>query len=158
MEPTPAGVSPVRGSAENQAPARRGQTLDLTISDLAFGGKALAKIGGFVVFVENALPGDRVLATVYRKRRQYAEARAVEILAPSLSRVPARCDHVPICGGCRFQDFDYPEQLRHKQRQVEDCLAHLGRLRVPHGRSCRPRASFTTGTRWNTRSAATEIG
>ncbi|TMQ56036.1 MAG: 23S rRNA (uracil(1939)-C(5))-methyltransferase RlmD [Candidatus Eisenbacteria bacterium] len=131
MEPTPAGVSPVRGSAENQAPARRGQTLDLTISDLAFGGKALAKIGGFVVFVENALPGDRVLATVYRKRRQYAEARAVEILAPSLSRVPARCDHVPICGGCRFQDFDYPEQLRHKQRQVEDCLAHLGRLRVP---------------------------
>ena len=127
-EPTPAGVSPF---PEGQAPARRGQTLDLTISDLAFGGKALAKIGGFVVFVENALPGDRVLATVYRKRRQYAEARAVEILAPSPFRVLARCGHVPICGGCRFQDFDYPEQLRHKLRQVEACLAHLGRLRVP---------------------------
>ena len=130
-EPTPAGVSPALGSAENQAPPRRGQTLDLTISDLAFGGKALAKIGGFVIFVENALPGDRVLATVYRKRRQYAEARAVEILAPSPSRVPARCGHVPICGGCRFQDFDYQEQLRHKVRQVEACLAHLGRLRAP---------------------------
>lgn len=136
-EPTPAGLSPDLGSAETQALVRRGQTLDLTISDLAFGGKGLAKIGGFIVFVENALPGDRVLATVYRKRRQYAEARAVEFLAPSPSRVPARCSHVPICGGCRFQDFDYREQLRHKQRQVEACLAHLGRLRAP-ARSIQP--------------------
>jgi 23S rRNA (uracil1939-C5)-methyltransferase len=103
----------------------------LDISDLAYGGKALAKVGGLVVFVENALPGDRVLATIYRRRRQYAEARAQRILTPSPHRVAASCTHVPVCGGCRFQDFDYAEQLRHKQRQVEDCLTHLGRLRAP---------------------------
>ena len=112
------------------ADLRRGQTLELTVTDLAYGGKALAKVNGLVVFVENALPGDNVLATIYRRRRQYAEARAEKILKPSSARVPAPCSHVPICGGCRFQDFDYEEQLRHKQRQVEGCLEHLGRIRV----------------------------
>src|SRR3990170_303227 len=102
---------------------QRGRTLELTIQDLAFGGAGVAKVDGFVVFVENALPGDRVLATVYRRRRQYAEARATEILAPAAARVPAPCAHVGICGGCRLQELDYAEQLRHKERQVLDCLA-----------------------------------
>src|SRR5882672_5385232 len=120
---------PLAGTADG-APLRRGATLELTISDLAYGGKALAKVQGLVIFVENALPGDRVLATITRKRRQYAEARADRVLTPSPLRVPAPCSHVPICGGCRFQDFDYAEQLRHKQRQVEDCLKHLGGVRA----------------------------
>ncbi len=132
-ELSPGGISP---PAATPAPSdfpqalRRGQVLELEISDLAYGGKALAKVQGLVVFVENALPGDRVLATVYRRRKQYAEARAERVLAPSPFRVAAPCSHVPVCGGCRFQDFDYAEQLKHKQRQVEDCLAHLGRLRA----------------------------
>jgi len=127
---------PEATSSETPPPARRapgiqrGQTLELEIEDLAFGGRALARFEGMVVFVENALPGDRVLATVYRRKRQYAEARAERILQPSGFRVAPRCSHVPICGGCRFQDLDYAEQLRHKVRQVEECLAHLGRLRV----------------------------
>src|SRR5262245_59325605 len=93
---------------------RKGQKIELRVSDLAYGGKALAKVQGLVVFVENALPGDRVLAGIYRRRKQYAEARAERLLEPSPSRVPAPCSHVPVCGGCRFQDFDYEEQLRHK--------------------------------------------
>jgi predicted RNA-binding protein with TRAM domain len=48
------------------APVKKGQSLELEIENLAFGGKALAKVGGFVVFVENALPGDRVIATVFK--------------------------------------------------------------------------------------------
>jgi len=110
---------------------RRGQTLEVEVTDLAYGGRALAKINGLVVFVDNALPGDRVLATVYRKRRQYAEARADQVLTPSSFRVSARCSHVPVCGGCRFQDYDYAEQLRSKHNQVQECLEHLGRIRVP---------------------------
>jgi 23S rRNA (uracil1939-C5)-methyltransferase len=126
---TPA-PEPVASMGAEASTLRKGQRVELEITDLAYGGKALAKVDGLVVFVENALPGDRVLATVFRRRRQYAEARAERVLTPTPSRVPAPCVHVPICGGCRFQDFDYEEQLRHKQRQVEDCLAHLGRLRV----------------------------
>jgi len=132
--PTPSDHEPVPSTGIEASTLRKGQKVELLITDLAYGGKALAKVDGLVVFVENALPGDRVLATVFRRRRQYAEARAERVLSPSPSRVPGPCVHVPICGGCRFQDFDYEEQLRHKQRQVEDCLAHLGRLRVePRG-------------------------
>ena len=82
LEPTAAGISPLPAPGAPQGPAdfpaalKRGQSLELKISDLAYGGKALAKVQGLVVFVENALPGDRVLATITRKRRQYAEARA----------------------------------------------------------------------------------
>jgi 23S rRNA (uracil1939-C5)-methyltransferase len=129
LSPTsPVGAAGTGGVAPGLAAAnvRRGATLELTVEDLAFGGAALAKVDGLVVFVENALPGDRVVATVYRRKRQYAEARAERILVPSPFRVAARCEHVGICGGCRFQDLSYPEQLRHKERQVEECLAHLG--------------------------------
>ena len=130
-EATPREALPVAGAgAGTSSEIRRGTTLELEVQDLAFGGRALAKVDGFVVFVDDALPGDRVLATVYRKRRQYAEARAERILSSSAARVPAPCSHIAICGGCRFQDFDYAMQLRHKQRQVEECLAHLGRIRV----------------------------
>jgi len=110
------------------AAVRRGAEVELEVTGLAFGGAAIAKVDGLVVFVENALPGDRVAATVYRRKRQYAEAHAKAILRPSPARVAPRCVHVPICGGCRFQDFDYAEQLRHKERQVEEALAHLGGL------------------------------
>jgi len=134
------GIEPVQsaepeaaaGSSTPAVPAaanvRRGAALELEVTGLAFGGAALSKVDGLVVFVENALPGDRVAATVFRRKRQYAEARAQTILRPSPSRVTPRCEHVAICGGCRFQDLDYAEQLRYKERQVEECLAHLGGL------------------------------
>jgi 23S rRNA (uracil1939-C5)-methyltransferase len=105
---------------------KKGAALELEVQDLAYGGAALAKVDGLVVFVENALPGDLVAATVFRRKRQYAEARAERILRPSPARVVPRCEHVAICGGCRFQDLAYDEQLRHKERQVAECLAHLG--------------------------------
>jgi len=125
-----AAIDPARRDPPATPEVRRGQILELEIEDLAFGGRALSRVNGLVVFVENALPGDRVVATVYRKKRQYAEARAERILRPGPHRVEPRCSHAPICGGCRFQDLEYSEQIRHKERQVEECLAHLGRVRV----------------------------
>lgn len=114
-----------------RAGIQRGQTLEVTIEDLALGGASVARVDGFVVFVESALPGDRVLATVYRRRRQYAEARADRILEPGPHRVPARCTHVAVCGGCRFQELHYAEQLQHKERQVRETLARLGGIDAP---------------------------
>ncbi|MGE5176969.1 MAG: 23S rRNA (uracil(1939)-C(5))-methyltransferase RlmD [Hyphomicrobiales bacterium] len=125
-EPAPGAAQPPEAPPE----IRRGTTLELDVVDLAFGGRALAKRDGFVIFVENALPGDRVEAFVTKRRRRYAEARAERILAPSPERVAARCEHVGICGGCRFQDLAYDEQVRHKERQVEECLAHLAGIRA----------------------------
>ena len=127
MTPAEAPSSPLSPPGSH---VKRGAQLEVEVEDLAFGGAALARVDGLVVFVENALPGDRVAATVYRRKRQYAEARADRILRPSPHRVAPRCGHVPICGGCRHQDFEYAEQLRHKERQVASSLAHLGGLRA----------------------------
>lgn len=118
---------------ETAAPAaglRRGTQIEVEVEDLAFGGRALSRVEGLVVFIEGALPGDRALATIYRRKRQYAEARADRILRPATTRVEARCSHVAVCGGCRTQDLEYAEQLRHKERQVDECLAHLGGVRA----------------------------
>lgn len=137
VPPAPTIPAPSPGSGALPGPAgpppafRRGDEIEVEIEDLAFGGRAIARIEGYVVFVENALPGDRAVAAVTKKHRRYAEARAIRILRPADTRVEPRCEHVPVCGGCRTQDLAYEEQVRHKERQVAAALEHVGGLRVP---------------------------
>ena len=64
---------------------KKGEILEVTITDLAFGGRGLVRIDGIVVFADPAVPGDRVRARVFKKRKRYAEARVIELLAPSLT-------------------------------------------------------------------------
>jgi predicted RNA-binding protein with TRAM domain len=68
------------GAKRNTMKIRKGQDLELEITGIAFGGKGLAKVDGFAVFVAQAIPGDRVLARITRKKKQYAEARVLELL------------------------------------------------------------------------------
>ena len=110
----------------------RDQELELVIDSLAYGGRGVARHGELVVFVAQALPGDRVRARVTKFKRRYAEARAVELLEAGPGRVTPRCEHFGVCGGCAWQDLDYAEQLRHKQAQVSDALQRLGRLEGYH--------------------------
>ena len=108
---------------------RPGDLLELHVADLAHGGAGVARRDGYVVFVEGGLPGDTVRAEVTKARRDYANARAVEVLEPSPDRVPPRCDHDgEQCPGSPWQTLRYERQLEHKQRQVGDALARLGRL------------------------------
>ena len=108
----------------------RGQEIDLTVDSLAFGGRGVARHGELVVFVSRALPGDRVRARVTKLKRRHAEARTIEVLEPGPGRVPARCAHFGVCGGCAWQDLDYAEQVRHKAAQVDDALRRLGRIEI----------------------------
>ncbi len=103
----------------------RGQELDLRIDDLAFGGAGVARVeGGYVVFVRDAIPGDRVRAVVTKRKRHYAEARAVEVLEPSPERLEPVADHP----GAPWQVLPYARQLEVKQAQVDDALRRLGKL------------------------------
>ncbi len=106
----------------------RDQEIELTVDSLAYGGRGVARHGPLVVFVSRALPGDRVRARVTKVKRRHAEARTVELLEPGPGRIPARCRHFGVCGGCAWQDLEYSEQLRHKQAQVDESLRRLGRL------------------------------
>src|ERR1700760_2172349 len=104
----------------------RGDQLELTIDSLAFGGAGVARLDGYVVFVSDAVPGDRVRAVVGKSKRAYAEARAVEILEPSPDRIPAVADHP----GAPWQVLPYERQLEVKQEQVADALRRVGKLGV----------------------------
>ena len=109
-------------------PPRPGDTLELDVTTLAYGGQGVARLDDFVVFVRGAVPGDRVLARVTRRKKSHAEARTVEILTPSPSRVPPLCRHAGECGGCEWQTLDYASQLEYKQQQVVESLQRLGHL------------------------------
>jgi 23S rRNA (uracil1939-C5)-methyltransferase len=104
----------------------KGEEVELVVERLAYGGRGVARHGELVVFVARGLPGDRVRARVTKLKRRYAEARAVELLEPGPGRVPPRCAHFGVCGGCAWQDLDYGEQVRHKHAQVVDALERLG--------------------------------
>jgi 23S rRNA (uracil1939-C5)-methyltransferase len=103
----------------------RGDQLELTIDSLAFGGAGVARLDGYVVFVSDAVPGDRVRAIVGKSKRAYAEARAVEILRPSDDRIEPVAAHP----GAPWQVLSYERQLEIKQGQVDDALRRLGRLK-----------------------------
>ncbi|MCF8080396.1 MAG: 23S rRNA (uracil(1939)-C(5))-methyltransferase RlmD [Desulfobacterales bacterium] len=107
---------------------KKGQELTLEVTDIAFGGRGLAKPDGFAVFVDGALAGDTVRARVFKKKKSYAEARAVEILAPSADRVQPPCPYSGTCGGCKWQFVDYPAQCAFKRRHVAEALSHIGQI------------------------------
>ena len=108
------------------APARpaRGDELDLRIDSLANGGAGVARLDGYVVFVRDAIPGDRVRAVVTKRKRAYAEARTVEVVEPSPERIPAVADHP----GAPWQVLPYERQLEVKAEQVVDALHRIGHL------------------------------
>ncbi len=79
-------------------------------------------------FVAGALPGETIRFRRVRRHRQYDEARLEEILSPAAARVPPRCAHFEICGGCALQHLDNALQLQLKQQQLAESLERLARL------------------------------
>ena len=123
------------------APVSKGETVELGIDSLAYGGNGVARLNGFVVFVRRGLPGDRVRARVTKVKRGFAEAVAEEVVEPSSLRVDAPCAHFPACGGCRFQDLAYEAQVESKAEQVRDALVRLGSFPDPPVEPIVPAAS-----------------
>jgi len=112
---------------EFQATAKRparGDELELDVDTLAFGGAGVARLDGYVVFVQGGMPGDRVRAVVSKSRRAYAEARLVELVTPSPDRIEPRAGHP----GAPWQVLPYERQLEVKQAQVNDALERIGKL------------------------------
>jgi 23S rRNA (uracil1939-C5)-methyltransferase len=105
---------------------KRGDELQLEITDAAFEGKAIARHEGLVVFVENAVPGDFVTAKLLKIKKSFAEAKLVRVERPSPLRVEPRCKYFGVCGGCKWQHVDYQAQLRFKQQQVVDAFERIG--------------------------------
>lgn len=104
---------------------------NITITDIAAEGKALARVDGIVVFVPYAVPGDVVDLQIRRKKHSYAEAEIVRFHTESPLRAKPFCRHFGVCGGCKWQCLPYEEQLRAKQQQVTDALQRIAKVKLP---------------------------
>ncbi len=101
------------------------------ILDVAAEGKALAKIEDKVLFVQNAIPGDIVDVQTNKKRKNFFEGYVTQYHKLSDIRVEPFCSHFGTCGGCKWQPLPYSEQLKYKQREVENNLKRIGKIELP---------------------------
>jgi len=107
---------------------KKGEIVELEIEKVIYGGEGLAHVDGFALFVENTIPGDRVRARIIKKKKQFARARLLEILKPSLDRISPPCEYSGFCGGCKWEFLDYQRQLEYKRGYVVDSLERIAKL------------------------------
>ncbi len=105
---------------------KKGDVIDIVIEKLTFEGGGLGNFEGLKVFVEGAMPNDRVLAYVFKVKKNYAEARLLEIVEQSKDRIEARCEYDEVCRGCQIQFMPYEKQVEYKISHIEDCLSKIG--------------------------------
>ncbi len=104
---------------------------NVEITGIGAEGKAIGRVDNFVIFVEDAVPGDFTDVLIYRKKKNYAEGRSVNIRIPSPDRVDPFCEHFGVCGGCKWQHLSYEKQLVFKQQNIADALERIGKLELP---------------------------
>jgi tRNA/tmRNA/rRNA uracil-C5-methylase (TrmA/RlmC/RlmD family) len=103
-----------------------GQRVNLTITDIAFGGEGVGRVEQFVVFVPFVAVGEEVEAELTEVKKQFARARLIRVLKPSPLRVTPQCRYFGECGGCQYQHIDYPAQLELKHKQIADLFERIG--------------------------------
>ena len=111
---------------------RREKPLLLEVEVTAAGaeGKAIGRVEDKVVFIPFAAPGDVVDVQVTKKKRSYMEGKITKFHKKSDLRIDAACEHFTVCGGCKWQHLPYAEQIKFKQKQVEDNLSRIGHIDV----------------------------
>ncbi len=114
--------------SRRRIPPEKRLLADISIIDIAEAGKGVAKADDLVVFVDRAIPGDVVDVELMRKKKNFAEARIVQLKKASTHRVVPFCEHFGVCGGCKWQHMDYVAQLTYKQKSVDDALTRLGKV------------------------------
>ncbi len=106
---------------------RKGDTIELTVEKVVYGGRGLAHLNNMTIFVDKAVPGDRVIARIARVKKNFAESRVLEVIEASPYRTNAPCPYSDYCGGCNWQSIEYEKQLEYKHTFVEDSLNHIGK-------------------------------
>jgi len=103
----------------------------ITIESVAAEGKCIFHYDDKVVFVPFCVPGDVVDVQITKKKHSFMEGRIERIISYSKVRETPMCEHFGICGGCKWQNLPYEEQLKAKQQQVFDQLTRIGKVELP---------------------------
>jgi len=105
-----------------------GDKLNLTITDIAFGGEGVGRVQDFVVFVPFVATGEEIEAEVTEVKKRFSRARLLRVIKPSPQRAQPRCLYFGECGGCQYQHLAYETQLTLKHKQVCDLFQRIGGL------------------------------
>jgi len=105
---------------------RAGDVIEAVIEKGVYRGLGLARHEGQVVFIPRGLPGDRVRVRVQTATSGYVKAEAEQRLVPGPARRPSPCPFFPACGGCAYQELDYPAQLALKEHILRESLSRAG--------------------------------
>lgn len=111
-------------------PVEKNQDVVVEIIGLGHEGEGVGRFEGFTLFVQGALPGEKIRAKVLKLKKQYGYAKLLEVIEASAERIEAPCPIYKQCGGCQLQHMSYPAQLIHKRQQVVDNLERIGKLKV----------------------------
>jgi len=120
------------GQARAQAASHPTNLLTLRLEAMTYGGDALGRMDGKVIFVRGGIAGEVVRAEIVEERGHFARAQVVEVVEPSPDRIQPRCSYFGFaanaCGGCHWQHIDYSAQLRFKAEIVREQLQRIGRM------------------------------
>lgn len=116
--------------ARRRIPEEKRQIEQVQVIDIAEDGKGVGRSEDLVVFIEKAVPGDLVDIELFRRKKNFAEARISRLIKPSPHRTEPFCSHFGVCGGCKWQHMEYSAQLEYKQQSVRNALARIGKVDV----------------------------
>ncbi|MEK4062427.1 MULTISPECIES: 23S rRNA (uracil(1939)-C(5))-methyltransferase RlmD [unclassified Paenibacillus] len=119
------GTAPVAG-----LPVNKNDEVMLDIIGMTHEGEGVGRVEGFTLFVQGALPGEKVRAKVLKTKKQYGYAKLLELVQASSDRIAPPCAIYDQCGGCQLQHMDYTAQLAWKRQLVVDNLQRIGKLQV----------------------------
>lgn len=128
------------------------EPLDIEIEGLSHDGRGVGRVDGKTVFVRDGLPGERVMARLTLRKKNYDEATVSEVLRASDQRIEPPCAHFGVCGGCSLQHLAPEDQIGLKEKSLLEALEHIGKVR-PAG-VAPPLRGPTTGYRRKARLGA----
>lgn len=104
----------------------KNEVIELTIDDMGTDGEGIGHYDGITIFVKDAVIGDRILAKIMKMKKKYGYARLEKVLVSSEFRGEPKCKFYRQCGGCQLQALKYEEQLKFKERKIENNLRRIG--------------------------------
>lgn len=113
------------------APVKKNERLSVYIEDLTHDGNGVAKVEGYPLFIQGALPNETAEIHVLKTLKNYGFAKVIDIIKPSPDRVEAPCDYFKQCGGCQLQHLSYEGQLKWKENMVRNVMQRIGKIHAP---------------------------
>jgi len=118
--------------------SRLGKKMELDIQRLGINGEGVGSWYGCTIFVDGALPLEKVYASLYEKKKNYGRAYLLNVIEPSPNRVDPICPLFGKCGGCQIMHMTYESQLRNKRQRVVDALERIGKFKDLYVEECIP--------------------